>query len=74
MKLVRSKEWWLERAAREDGMVIGAGALPARPAATMETAGVEENRLADYFEIDLKRVEVERRLILDELYKAKSNG
>lgn len=33
-----------------------------------------EQCLADYFEIDLKRVEVERRLILDELYKAKSNG
>lgn len=70
MKLERSKEWWLERAAREEGTIIGAGALPPahaqpRPVVTVEAPGVEENRLAFGRFVNLMRRS--RRLTVEEL-------
>lgn len=49
MRLDRSKEWWLSRAANEGDAVIGAGALardPAYSASEASAAPAEENRIA----------------------------
>lgn len=69
MKVTRSREWWLERAAREQGETIGtATATPTTRAGVTEGAApsrAEENRIAFGRFVALMRRS--RRLTVEEL-------
>jgi hypothetical protein len=65
MKIARTKEWWLERAAREQGQTIGAGGQdPSMPERSPAVAtGVEKQRSAfgRFVKPDAEASQVHRR-------------
>jgi len=70
MKIVRTKGWWLERAAREEGRTIGAGTpgpsvMEERSPGVAAVFGFEENRIAFGRFVNLMRRS--RQLTVDEL-------
>jgi transcriptional regulator with XRE-family HTH domain len=70
MKVTRSARWWLQRAAREEGRTIGAGAsgpvaTPGQSAAGAKASGAEESRIA--FGRFISLIRRSRKLTVEEL-------